>query len=156
MPAPPHHSSPCNGGESQSGYYFLLNILYVNKKILLNPVVGYCLACGWKSGSSWATRLSLSSFLRLFNTAVAGESLTNLRPQVGCGTTGWMEVASMTAGCHLMCPHAQGSAVDTLGTETVAGQISSSSSSPLAWLLRKDSMAKLQEKSLSARYTSRT
>ena len=44
VPAPPH-SSPCNAGESQSGYYFLLNILYVNKKIISSfgvvSIVGY-------------------------------------------------------------------------------------------------------------------
>lgn len=47
MPAPRHHSSPSNGGESQSGYYFLLNILYVNKKIILN------LWCGWLLFALW-------------------------------------------------------------------------------------------------------
>lgn len=45
---------PCSGGESQSGYYFLLNILYVNKKIVSNT------GCGFYSwGCIWGFRGSL-------------------------------------------------------------------------------------------------
>lgn len=66
VPAPPH-SSPCNAGESQSGYYFLLNILYVNKKIVSS--FGVVCTVGDASGDLEGPGPQALPLLRLFGSS---------------------------------------------------------------------------------------